>query len=298
MAVNAVQVELLLAGVRNNSGQPVNGGKVYTYDAGTTSDRTTWTDSGRVTPAANPIILDSNGKAQIYADGAYKFRIDGADDVTLFTYDNLFYLTTTALSSGIISLFGGTSAPTGWLLCDGTAVSRSTYASLFAVIATAFGVGDGSTTFNLPDLRGRFPIGKATSGTGSTLGGTGGAIDHTHTGGAHTHDMASHTHTGPSHTHSAGGLRASLGINLGDSIWRAVLDGVNTFTSTHKVLATGQAVSADVNSSTSCTLFGDSAAAGTGATGAPSTNTSGSAGAVATTSGNPPFQAVNYIIKT
>jgi len=54
--------------------------------------------------------------------------------------------------------FTGT-APTGWLLCDGTAVSRTTYASLFAVIGTTFGTGDDSTTFNVPDFRGRVPAG-------------------------------------------------------------------------------------------------------------------------------------------
>lgn len=82
---------------------------------------------------------------------------------------------------GLIFPYGGTSAPTGYLLCDGAAVSRSTYAALFAILSTTYGAGDASTTFNVPDLRGRFPLGKATSGTGSTLGGTGGSIDHTHT---------------------------------------------------------------------------------------------------------------------
>jgi microcystin-dependent protein len=58
--------------------------------------------------------------------------------------------------TGVILSYGGASAPTGWLLCDGSAVSRTTFAGLFAVLSTSFGVGDGSTTFNLPDLRGRF----------------------------------------------------------------------------------------------------------------------------------------------
>jgi microcystin-dependent protein len=57
---------------------------------------------------------------------------------------------------GIMLPYGGTAAPTGWLLCNGAAVSRVTYAALFAVIGTAFGSGDGSTTFRLPDTRGRF----------------------------------------------------------------------------------------------------------------------------------------------
>lgn len=69
---------------------------------------------------------------------------------------NLSGSATSAFPIGGITAFAGTSAPAGYLICDGSAVSRSTYASLFAVIGTAFGAGDGSTTFNLPDLRGRF----------------------------------------------------------------------------------------------------------------------------------------------
>lgn len=68
---------------------------------------------------------------------------------------------------GSILAFGGSSAPTGWLLCDGSAVSRTTYATLFAALGTAWGVGDGSTTFNLPDMRGASPAGAGTS-TGYT----------------------------------------------------------------------------------------------------------------------------------
>ena len=57
---------------------------------------------------------------------------------------------------GAIIAFGGNNIPAGWLLCNGTNVSRTTYASLFAAIGTAWGTGDGSTTFNLPDMRGNF----------------------------------------------------------------------------------------------------------------------------------------------
>ena len=60
---------------------------------------------------------------------------------------------------GMIVPYGGSRAPAGWLLCDGSAVSRSTYAALFAAIGTAFGTGNGSSTFTLPDLRGRVPAG-------------------------------------------------------------------------------------------------------------------------------------------
>ena len=59
---------------------------------------------------------------------------------------------------GMIKPFAGTTVPTGYLLCDGSAVSRTTYADLFAAIGTTYGSGDGSTTFNLPDLTNRVPM--------------------------------------------------------------------------------------------------------------------------------------------
>lgn len=61
-----------------------------------------------------------------------------------------------ALPPGTIIAFGGTTIPAGWLVCDGSAVSRTTYVPLFAAIGINFGGGDGVITFNLPDLRGRF----------------------------------------------------------------------------------------------------------------------------------------------
>jgi len=70
--------------------------------------------------------------------------------------------------AGSIIAWSGSSAPTGWVLCDGSAISRTTYAALFAVAGTAYGVGNGSTTFNVPDLRDRLPLGKGTNN--STLG--------------------------------------------------------------------------------------------------------------------------------
>jgi microcystin-dependent protein len=61
--------------------------------------------------------------------------------------------------SGMIVMFGGSTPPDEWLLCDGSAVSRSTYSVLFGLLGTTYGTGDGSTTFNLPDLRSSFPLG-------------------------------------------------------------------------------------------------------------------------------------------
>ena len=71
--------------------------------------------------------------------------------------------------AGVIEMYGGSSAPSGWLMCTGQAVSRTTYASLFTAIGTAFGVGDGSTTFNVPDFQGRSPKGVGTSSGGSDV---------------------------------------------------------------------------------------------------------------------------------
>ena len=74
-----------------------------------------------------------------------------------------------SVPAGAIMPFGGSSAPFGWLLCDGAAVSRTDYADLFAVIGTSYGTGDGSTTFNVPDLQECVPVGAGQSGRTSSV---------------------------------------------------------------------------------------------------------------------------------
>ena len=94
--------------------------------------------------------------------------------------------------TGVIFPFAGASTPDGFLECDGQAVSRTDYADLFAVIGITYGPGDGSTTFNLPDLRGRVPVGQDTGQVEfDTLGETGGEKAHTLT----VTEMPAHTHT-------------------------------------------------------------------------------------------------------
>ena len=92
--------------------------------------------------------------------------------------------------TGTINMWPTASAPTGYLLCQGSAVSRATYAALFAIIGTTFGVGDGTTTFNLPNYTNRMPY-------GATVGTTGGSADAV---------VVSHTHTAavtdPGHLHT------------------------------------------------------------------------------------------------
>lgn len=111
----------------------------------------------------------------------------------------------TAVPAGIVTAYAGSVAPTGYLLCAGQAVSRVTYAALFAAISTAFGSGDGSTTFNLPDLRGRFPLGldgmNGSSANRVTSASTGGSGSNTRgaTGGSEIHflsisEMPAHQH--------------------------------------------------------------------------------------------------------
>lgn len=94
---------------------------------------------------------------------------------------------------GAVLAYGSSNAPKGWLNCDGQAVSREDYADLFSVVGTTYGVGNGSTTFNLPNLLGRTIVGQG-SGAGLTsraMGATGGAETHTLT----TGEMPSHSHT-------------------------------------------------------------------------------------------------------
>lgn len=116
--------------------------------------------------------------------------------------------TTAWLPAGTIIMFGGSTAPTGWLICDGSAVSRTTYANLFSVIGTTFGTGDGSTTFNLPDFRRRVAVGAGGTGTSvlaNTVGSRGGEEQHTLT----IAEMPSHNHSVSSNIATFGGVGAS-----------------------------------------------------------------------------------------
>lgn len=99
------QVDFLLSGFSDSNGDPLSGGKVYTYIAGTTTNKTTWSNITGTSAHANPIILDSNGTKQVFADGLYKFVVTDSADVVLYTFDNLSYGVATGVTTD-----GGTSS--------------------------------------------------------------------------------------------------------------------------------------------------------------------------------------------
>jgi microcystin-dependent protein len=175
--------------------------------------------------------------------------------------------------TGAILPFGGSSAPTGFLLCNGAAVSRSTYSALYAAIGTAFGAGDGSTTFNLPDLRGRFPCG-AESSTDHDLGETGGEAAHTLT-----------ESEIPSHDHSVNPPSTSTGTT-----------GAHGHTY-RKSTGTGTSHALEVNKSYNTGSYAISGGAHEHSINIPAFN-SGNAGGGGAHENRPPFVGVNFIIKT
>jgi microcystin-dependent protein len=144
----------------------------------------------------------------------------GSGNPTSVSY-GIISATNTSLPSvvptGTILMTGGASADSGYLICDGTAYSRTTYSALFTKISTTFGVGNGSSTFNIPNLQAKFPLGKSGS---HGLGTTGGAFAQTPTG----------TNSSPSFTGSAFTPSGSVSVSgtvAGHSITQAQLPNIN-----------------------------------------------------------------------
>jgi len=198
-------------------------------------DTTNWLEQFTLATAVGNMLVSVYDPA---SKGVSVFDVDNHDDGTVnkvFTATEKTKLAAVEASAtaspympaGAMMPYAGASAPTGWLLCYGQAVSRTTYSDLFTAIADVYGVGDGSTTFNLPDMRGRVGAGKddmggvaasrlTTAGSGvdgATLGASGGAETHTLT----TAQLATHTHSftgdatgaGGAHTHTVGGASDS-----------------------------------------------------------------------------------------
>lgn len=209
-------------------------GDIYFYYTGTSNPAPVFLDALMTTPAPNPItvaagevvpvlFLDTEiiyRRVIIYSDGS----IDEMDPLgSLFTEGEIGVPIATVLD------YSGATAPEGFLFCFGQAIDRTTYADLFAVIGTEYGAGNGTTTFNIPDYRGRVVAGKDNMGgiaagrltspvAGSTLGAVGGSQSHTLT----EAEMPAHDHpvNDPGHVHATVNQVAPVG---------AAIEGGNTY---------------------------------------------------------------------
>lgn len=197
--------------------------------------------------------------------------------------------------AGIIMPFAGTVAPENYLFCDGSAVSRTTYATLYAVIGDTFGAGDGSTTFNLPDLSGRVPLGVSQA---HALGTTGGSETVTLTESelpAHVHEVPQHGHANTiaaktpqlAHTLTQAVFKYNrpntAGTNSGSS--HSMCKGTATSTASR---ATNLAITA--HAASNCTMSGS-------VTDCPSFQ-SGVSGGSSSHNNMQPYSTVHYIIST
>ena len=173
------------------------------------------------------ISIPNATTVQVYCDGTnfYSAQTSSAGDFNVNGNETIsgnltVNGTTNIIPAGVIQMWPTGTAPSGFLLCTGGAVSRSTYAALFAVIGTTFGAGDGSTTFNLPNYTNRFPY-------GTTVGATGGSADaivvsHSHSASSginsndHYHNVAGSTGgQSADHSHSSVGNGAPNGGGAG-----------------------------------------------------------------------------------
>lgn len=150
-------------------------------------------------PNKGPMIGGGNIGTAIWLDWFKQLLQRVGGNTVTYNLDELWtFIQDRIEKPGVIKSFGGASSPAGYLLCDGAARSRTTYSDLFAAVGVIWGPGDGSTTFNVPNLGGKFLVGKD-SGTFTPLGSTGGAESTTLPN--HTHPYSSTTGT-PSSTTS------------------------------------------------------------------------------------------------
>ena len=251
--------------------------------------------TGATTLTANNVILGNGTSAPTFVAPSTSGNLLTSNGTT---WQSSTPAAAATVATGIVEMYAGATAPTGYLLCDGAAVSRSTYSALFAITSTTYGAGNGSTTFNVPNLSGRMVMGAGT-GTGLNASGTGAPSGTAQTArtrgqwlGEETHllttaELASHTHAntvsggntstaGGSHTHGSG----VTGFWVYNSAAAATIAGGSTYNAS----AGGSPNTASTNIDHSHTFT-------------PSINN------VAAGSGSrhdtiPPVVVLNYIIKT
>jgi microcystin-dependent protein len=209
------------------AGIPLVGAQLFSYATGTATFQNTYNDVGLTIANANPVLTNSMGmfpQVFLVAAPAYRLRLEDAAGSIIWDCDPCSGVPTSGYGGsapgyvpiGSIMPFGGGSPPSGWMLCDGSDVSRTTFAPLFAVIGTTFGSGDGATTFNIPDLRGNVAVGqdnmggvaagRITSGNSGVNGATLGTMGGSELLHGHFHNLTDpgHNHTDSGHTHNMG----------------------------------------------------------------------------------------------
>ena len=179
----------------------------------------------RYATLTNSLIIPNGEVRTVYADGS-----------------NVFFIDTVTVPSGSVMMFAMNTAPTGWLKANGAAVSRTTYADLFAAIGTTFGVGDGTTTFNVPELRGEF-LRAWDDGRGIDSGRAFGSAQldqneaHTHTG--TTASAGTHTHTITLKDQGAGTSNTALGVGISSSTNTITTNSAGAHTHTFTTASSG-----------------------------------------------------------
>jgi len=240
---------------------PRDGSNVYSPPTGTTAVSGDTISSSAYNSFIQDLTADLNAARPISAGGTGATTAATAREAigAAASDDRLL-----PFAAGVILPFAGVGAPTGWLLCYGQAVSRITYAALFSALGTAWGAGDGSTTFNLPDLLGRVLAGKDDMGgtsanrltnqtgglDGDTLGSTGGSETHALT----SAELAAHTHGAGTYAADSNGAHTHMtgeGVLGGSGTGTAMRSNDNTVVSSESGAHTH-------------TISGSSASAGSG----------------------------------
>ncbi len=223
-------------------GTPVAGQRVFVQTQYTNTGATSITINGHTRTVRKMVPGGVGNEALTGGEIAGNGSAATATGIYEFVYNGTYFIllnpaapaAVSPIPTGAIMPFGGASAPAGgWLMCDGSAVSRTTYSALFAEIGTAFGAGNGTTTFNVPSTPRRTLVGAGGSGTGTlgnAVGNTGGAETHTQT----EAEIAAHSHAGST-------VDTVIGIGGTDVGVIHITDGVSPSTTPLNIASDGSA---------------------------------------------------------